>query len=55
MKNYFNSEDEEILENTATNDTGASQTTINDQVEAPISSNDSEEVTSDSIKQIQMY
>ena len=31
------------------------QTTINDQVEAPISSNDSEEVTSDSIKQIQMY
>ncbi|HFU7133724.1 TPA: ATP-dependent RecD-like DNA helicase [Staphylococcus aureus] len=50
LKNYFNSEDEEILENTATNDTGASQTTINDQVEAPISSNDSEEVTSDSIK-----
>lgn len=50
LKNYFNSEDEEILEKTATNDTGASQTTINDQVEAPISSNDSEEVTSDSIK-----
>ncbi|MFA1037272.1 ATP-dependent RecD-like DNA helicase, partial [Staphylococcus aureus] len=50
LKNYFNSEDEEILENTATNDTGASQTTINDQVEAQISSNDSEEVTSDSIK-----
>lgn len=50
VEKYFNSEDEEILEKTATNDTGASQTTINDQVEAPISSNDSEEVTSDSIK-----
>ncbi len=50
LKNYFNSEDEEMLENTATNDTGASQTTIDDQVEAPMSSNDSEEVTSDSTK-----
>lgn len=50
LKNYFNSEDEEILENTATNDTGASQTTIDDQVEAPMSSNDSGEVTSDSTK-----
>ncbi|PAH79241.1 RecD/TraA family helicase, partial [Staphylococcus aureus] len=40
LKNYFNSEDEEMLENTATNDTGASQTTIDDQVEAPMSSND---------------
>ncbi len=30
LKNYFNSEDEEMLENTATNDTGASQTTIDD-------------------------
>ena len=52
LKNYFNSEDEEMLENTATNDTGASQTTIDDQVEAPMSSNDSGEVTSDSTKQI---
>ncbi|MFW2647299.1 ATP-dependent RecD-like DNA helicase, partial [Staphylococcus aureus] len=50
LKNYFNSEDEEMLENTATNDTGASQTTIDDQVEAPMSSNDSGEVTSDSTK-----
>lgn len=50
LKNYFNSEDEEMLENTATNDTGASQTTIDDQVEAPMSSNDSEEVMSDSTK-----
>ncbi|HDD0313214.1 TPA: ATP-dependent RecD-like DNA helicase [Staphylococcus aureus] len=50
LKNYFNSEDEEMLENTATNDTGASQTTIDEQVEAPMSSNDSEEVTSDSTK-----
>lgn len=50
LKNYFNSEDEEMLENTATNDTGASQTTIDDQVEAPMPSNDSEEVTSDSTK-----
>ncbi|WP_151126362.1 SF1B family DNA helicase RecD2, partial [Staphylococcus aureus] len=50
LKNYFNSEDEEMLENTATNDTGASQTTIDDQVEASLSSNDSEEVTSDSTK-----
>ncbi|HCW7656351.1 TPA: ATP-dependent RecD-like DNA helicase [Staphylococcus aureus] len=50
LKNYFNSEDEEMLENTATNDTGASQTTIDDKVEAPMSSNDSEEVTSDSTK-----
>lgn len=50
LKNYFNSEDEEMLEDTATNDTGASQTTIDEQVEAPMSSNDSEEVTSDSTK-----
>ncbi|HCY7807302.1 ATP-dependent RecD-like DNA helicase [Staphylococcus aureus] len=50
LKNYFNSEDEDMLENTATNDTGASQTTIDDQVEAPMSSNASEEVTSDSTK-----
>lgn len=50
LKNYFNSEDEDMLENTATNDTVASQTTIDDQVEAPMSSNDSEEVTSDSTK-----
>lgn len=50
LKNYFNSEDEEMLENTATNDTGASQTTIDDQVQAPMSSNDSGEVTSDSTK-----
>ncbi|HEK6763354.1 TPA: ATP-dependent RecD-like DNA helicase [Staphylococcus aureus] len=50
LKNYFNSEDEEMLENTATNDTGASQTTIDDQVEVPMSSNASEEVTSDSTK-----
>ncbi|MBH4637361.1 ATP-dependent RecD-like DNA helicase, partial [Staphylococcus aureus] len=50
LKNYFNSEDEEMLENTATNDTGASQTTIDEQVKAPMSSNDSEEVTSDSTK-----
>ena len=50
LKNYFNSEDEEMLENTATNDTGASQTTIDDRVEAPMPSNDSEEVTSDSTK-----
>ncbi|HIA6978419.1 TPA: SF1B family DNA helicase RecD2, partial [Staphylococcus aureus] len=50
LKNYFKSEDEEMLENTATNDTGASQTTIDDQVEAPMSSNASEEVTSDSTK-----
>ncbi len=39
-----------MLENTATNDTVASQTTIDDQVEAPMSSNDSEEVTSESTK-----
>ncbi|MGT0244099.1 hypothetical protein ACVNP1_09465 [Staphylococcus aureus] len=51
LKNYFNSEDEEMLENTATNDTGASQTTIDDQVQAPMSSSiDSGEVTSDSTK-----
>ncbi|HFD6013787.1 TPA: ATP-dependent RecD-like DNA helicase [Staphylococcus aureus] len=50
LKNYFNLEDEEMLENTATNDTGASQTTIDDQVEAPMSLNDSEEVMSDSTK-----
>ncbi len=40
-----------MLENTATNDTGASQTTIDDQVQAPMSSSiDSGEVTSDSTK-----